>query len=65
MLNLLLKASMNGVSTISGGNEFQLFTTLILKANIFFTRAGTSKLFELLQLCPLMRERRGGSVVAG
>ena len=37
------------VSTISGGNEFQLFTTLILKANIsFFTQACTSKLFELL-----------------
>ena len=27
VLNLLLKACMNGVSTISGRNEFQLFTT--------------------------------------
>ena len=35
VLNLLLKACMNGVSTISGGNDFQPFTTLILKA-IFF-----------------------------
>ena len=36
VLNLLLKACMNGVLTISGGNEFPLFTTLILKANHFF-----------------------------
>ena len=31
----------------------------------FCTQAGTSELLELLQLCPLMRERRGGSVIAG
>ena len=36
VLNLLLKACTNGVSTISGGNESQLFRTLILKAIFFF-----------------------------
>ena len=38
VFNLLLKACMNGVSTISGGNEFQLFTTLILKVKIILHR---------------------------
>ena len=48
VLNLLLKACMNGVSTVSGGIEFQLFMT-DSEGEHFLTQAGTSsKLFELL-----------------